>query len=126
MLRINPTPARPFRQPRPVRRPARPLLPAEHAALIERLSRRLDDIERTLADLNSGRRADRLQRRRLRLLRDIVNAEAENEEASQPVAYRQADNGPGIVVMTRGGWEVSLPDHTAMDGIVMGLDELPF
>ena len=111
------------------RRPARVVLqPSQHAQVVADAQRQLDEIDALLAE--AGERSDRFRRllnRKRGLLRALVQVEADHEEASEPVAWRPADRGrPGIEVVTRGGWEVYLPGHTAADAEALGLELLAF
>jgi hypothetical protein len=105
--------------------PRQPLLPDQHERLMEHLSSLLDDTEREIVQAE-GIALIRLKQRSRRLLRKILIAEAEHVEMCEPVCWRPASNGKGIVVVTRGGWECWLPHHTAEDMEVIGVDLVAF
>jgi hypothetical protein len=115
------------RSTRRPRQPQKPLLPLEHDRLVEKLGRLLDDIERDLYHVEPGSRgADRLQRQRLCILRQLADAEAEHVDACEPIAYRVPASGLGVIVTCRGGWETYLPDHTILDMEIVGIEPIAF
>jgi hypothetical protein len=87
----------------------------------------LDSVEARLSALDPAvRRWQHLMRTRDTLLRRLVDAEDEHFNMSHPVAWASAVNGPGVVVVTRGGWTALWPDHTPEQMRALGIEEMPF
>ena len=121
LLSVNPTPAI-----LPLRR-----LPAAdpHARLIDAFQVVLDQIDHCLTTTTTtrgSRRWHELQLTRSGLLAELAQAEADHVDSSTPVAWRLAQDGVGVVVVSKDGAETHLPHRTTQEMRGLGLEELGF
>lgn len=101
--------------------------PVPHRRFVDATQTILDYLEECLLQQRPGSRRHReLVSHRNHMLRELVQAEQEHEEASEPVAWRPADCGRGVDVITRGGWEVNLPERTPADMEAAGIERIGF